>query len=203
MFNDEAKQLYSMRLAEKLWERIVVDIPNSDLQSVDEGKKTLNKTQFESIVEFFGGKFYCFEPEDDMVNEETAMLQMQEYLRIGYNGETVKGNSYFVKTDDNGHFEIGCFKYNIIDCAHELGHAFLDMGHVVVNKVLWSSSVQSESEYLVDTFSRSFIMPRDRFLRTVARYSDRNKCDITNVATAFGVEYMDAFIRGKELNSWD
>ena len=94
-------------------------------------------------------------------------------------------------------------RFNIIDASHELGHLFLDFETVEFDKVLWANGAQIESEYIVDTFSRAFVMPRERFMKIVSLYSYRNKCEIEKVAEAFGVPYISAYIRGKELHLWD
>jgi len=56
---------------------------------------------------------------------------------------------------------------------------------------------------VIDAFARAFVMPEERFKKVVQECSKNEKCDIHKVAEKFGVEYFDAYIRGRELNLWD
>lgn len=204
MNNDTPMTLYSMRLAESIWNNLVDDLQDEEITKIDRGESVFTESTFKTIIEFFKGKFLIFNENIKYSNEECdPEKRMLEHIKKEYNESEIKGNSYFVKTQKEKDFEIGCLRFNIIDASHELGHLFLDFETVEFDKVLWANGAQIESEYIVDTFSRAFVMPRERFMKIVSLYSYRNKCEIEKVAEAFGVPYISAYIRGKELHLWD
>lgn len=205
MNNDAPMILYSMRLAEGIWDNLVNDLQDEEITKIDKGESVLTESTFNKIIKFLKGKFIVFNNTFEEVanNECTPEEIMLDHLKSEYNENEIKGNSYFVKTKEGKDFEIGCLKFNIIDTSHELGHLFLDFEKVEFNKVLWSNGAQIASEYFVDAFSRAFTMPRERFMKIVSRYSYRNECEIEKVAVAFGVPYIYAYIRGRELHLWD
>lgn len=63
--------------------------------------------------------------------------------------------------------------------------------------------MENKSEEVVAVFSRAFVMPEERFKKIVLECSENEKCDIHKVAERFGVDYSDAYIRGRELGLWD
>lgn len=200
--NDLSMQMYSMRLGEYVWSKIVDEFNNETINKIDRGEDVLNENIFRQIIEFFGGSFEIFSNGclDDF---ESSKNEMKNHLFRKYNVNIIKGNSYFVKMSESNEFEIGCIVFNLMDCVHELGHLFLSLDSLTVNNVVWSEETNSKSEYLVDTFGRAFVMPRERFLKVVSKYTNVNKCDIKKVANDFGVEYLQAYVRGKELLLWD
>ena len=62
--------------------------------------------------------------------------------------------------------------------------------------------MEKKSE-VMDVFARAFVMSEERFKQVARECSENEKCDIHKVAEKFGVEYYDAYIRGKELGLWD
>ena len=90
-----------------------------------------------------------------------------------------------------------------MNILHELGHAFLDIKTARLGNLVWDDGSQFTSENMVNAFARAFAMPRDRFLKKVAEFTTRDQCDITKVAESFGVEYIHAYVRGKDLHLWD
>ncbi len=205
MYNDDlSMQMYSMRLGEYIWNKIVQKFNSEEINRIDKCEMALNESIIKQIICNFGGKFLNFSKntKNSDINPETIEQKMRKYLQEKYDEKDVKGSSYIVKTSNNS-FEIGCKYFKLMDCVHELGHLFLDLDRLKINKPIWSDESISKSEYMVDTFGRAFVMPRDRFLRIVTIHSESNKCDIYSVAETFGVEYIHAYIRGKELMLWD
>lgn len=203
--NDLSMQMYSMRLGEYIWSRIVETFECEEIKKIDKGENTLNEDIIKRIVDNLGGTFINFSAEHgDSVDEIKKIEQrMRAHLQEKYNEDKIKGNSYFVKTSEKKDFEIGCMFFKLMDCVHEIGHLFLNLDDLEINKPIWSDDSVSKSEYMVDTFGRAFVMPRERFLRVVAQHSELSECDIFGVAKTFGVEYIHAYIRGKELMLWD
>lgn len=205
MYNEDlSMQMYSMRLGEYIWNKIVQTFDCEDIKKIDNGEMVLNEKIIEQIIHNFGGTYVNFSRIIDNNGDDSEKIEqrMRGHLQEKYDEENIKGNSYFVKTSDNN-FEIGCKYFKLMDCVHELGHLFLNLDTLEINKPIWSDESISKSEYMVDTFGRAFVMPRDRFLRTVTIYSELSECDIYSVAKTFGVEYIHAYIRGKELMLWD
>lgn len=206
MYNEDlSMQMYSMRLGEYIWNKIVETFDCEDIKKIDNGEMVLNEKIIEQIIHNFGGTYVNFSRITDNSVEDLEKIEqrMRVHLQEKYDEENIKGNSYFVKTSDDNNFEIGCKHFKLMDCVHELGHLFLNLDTLEINKPIWSDESISKSEYMVDTFGRAFVMPRDRFLRIVTIYSELSECDIYSVAKTFGVEYIHAYIRGKELMLWD
>lgn len=208
MINDTPLDLYAIKIAENAWEKLVNEMDLPELKAVDKGLCTLNEEIMSKIIRYLKGTTKTFSLDNAIPNDEekvtSARNLMQKHLSASpFKQKAIKGDSYFVKTSDDNTFEIGYIRFNLMSILHELGHAFLDMHRVQVGEVLWNNNLQLQSETTVNAFSRAFAMPRERFLKKVAQYSTRDSCDISSVANSFGVEYIYAYIRGKELHLWD
>ena len=207
LVKDSPNYLYSSRMAESAWENLVNDMGDEEIKAVNNGEKTLNKSLVEKIIRFLGGEVVDFSDDavykDDESAYKSAKEKMSEYIKKEYSQQKVEADSYFVKTSDDYRFEIGYLRFKLMSVVHELGHAFLELKNAKLKCLNWDNGSQSTSENMANAFARAFVMPRDRFLKKVSEYSERGRCDILNVADSFGVDYIDAYVRGKELHLWD
>lgn len=207
MINDSPSFLYSIKVAENTWKKLVDDIHTPDIIEVDKGEKILDESLMKTIIEFLGGTVIDFSENIDEYDEEEsrkiAEQTMKEHLNNNFSQTEIKGDSYFVRTSEKHTFEIGYLKYKLMNVIHELGHAFLDIQTAKPRKLVWDDGSQWASETMVNAFARAFAMPRDRFLKKVSGCTTRGQCDILEVAKSFGVEYIHAYVRGKDLHLWD
>lgn len=207
LVKDSPNFLYSTRIAENAWERIVNGMGDRDIIEVDEGERTLDKTLVERIIKFLGGNFIDFSDGLNLTDEEKeyekAKEKMGKYIQDNYSQKEVEADSYFVRISDDYNFEIGYIKFKLMSVIHELGHAFLELKNAELKCLNWNDGSISKSENMTNAFARAFVMPRERFLKKVSENSKRGRCDILSVAKSFGVDYTHAYIRGKELHLWD
>lgn len=193
MYSNLPINLYSVKLAEQVWDYLVSHIGDEELTLIDKGESPLSENAFKKIIKYLNGEYLNFNNNSDKMKSNVEK----------YNESEVEGNSYFVKTSDDNKFEIGVLTFDVIEASHELGHVFLDINSVSINKVLWSTGSSKLSEFLVDSFCMAFVMPRERFLKIVSKFSRNNCCNIESVAKAFGIPYAFAYMRGQELLLWD
>ncbi|MBQ7975607.1 MAG: hypothetical protein IJ300_07990 [Clostridia bacterium] len=125
--------------------------------------------------------------------------EMKEHIKV-FNEFEVKGNSYLVKTNENC-YEIGMHRFDILGFIHELGH-IVQKEDMIINQIVWDGRTQNLEELRVDIFARSFWMPKKCFESVVTQNSCCGKCDVDAVANYFSVDYVDAFLRGKDLCIW-
>ena len=194
-------------MAEIAWEKVVNDMGDNDIVEVNEGRRSLDKTLVERIINFLGGDVVDFSDGLNAPNEKDeykqAKKKMREYIYKEYSQKEAKADSYFVRTSDDYKFEIGYLKFKLMSVIHELGHAFLELKYAKIKCLNWDDGSMSKSENMANAFARAFVMPRERFLKKVSENSERGRCDILSVAKSFGVDYTYAYIRGKELHLWD
>lgn len=207
MINDSPNFLYSIKVAEVTWKKLVDDINTPEIIAVDNGERILDEPLLRIIIEFFGGNVLDFSEKIEEVDEEiardAAKRNMEKHISDSFSQHEIKGDSYFVKTSDNHSFEIGYLKYKLMNVIHEFGHACLDIQKAQPKELIWDDGSQWSSETMVNAFARAFVMPRERFLNKVSQYTTRGQCDISKVANSFGVEYMHAYVRGKDLHLWE
>lgn len=194
-------------MAENAWEKVVNDMGDNDIIEVNEGRKSLDKTLVERIINFLGGDVVDFSDglnaTDEKDEYKQAKKKMQDYIYKEYSQKEAEADSYFVRTSDDYKFEIGYLKFKLMSVIHELGHAFLELKYAKIKCLNWDNGSMSKSENMANAFARAFVMPRERFLKKVSENSERGRCDILSVAESFGVDYTYAYIRGKELHLWD
>lgn len=212
-----AMQNYAMKLGEYVWDEILKKTEGSDLNKtlseINNGNSTLDQETVTDIIQKLGGTFIVFSDEyskekkesEKTSSEESVDDLMRKHLKEKFNVKSdICGDSYFVKLDEKAScFEIGCKRFNLMNSIHELGHLFLDADRCNVNCIIWDDGTLNQSEYLANAFARALIMPLKRFVEKVTMSSDNSGCNIFDVASFFGVEYTNAYIRGKELMLWN
>ena len=117
------------------------------------------------------------------------------------------------KTDDKS-FEIQLSsnsKNNAFIIAHELGHLFLHMGYRT-NLEVWKGQplkvYQSfntfKQEYQANAFAGELLMPKDKYVEQLNKYSKGKYIDVAKIAYYFNVSMANATNRGRFLGylSW-
>ena len=91
-------------------------------------------------------------------------------------------------------------EFDLVDIICSLSQAFLNMENVSTGNIIWRERADNISE----GFARSFIMPRERFLKIISNFTENNgkECNLEKVSKLFGVDFIDVYIRGKDFNLW-
>lgn len=122
-------------------------------------------------------------------------------------GQTEEHGDYIKKVDSKNAFLIhlnqeGTSRSIPIRVFHELGHAFLDIPEMEINEMRFYDG-NKRSDIQAELFMRSFIMPVDGFENIAKKCIKDGKFDVKKIADQYHVDYIDAMVRGKELNYWE
>lgn len=175
---NEVSNVYIERIAAAARRKVV------EQNIISENTRLYTQEMLESIIDFFGGKVFFDER----------------------NKPSETPNIYIRKTSGNG-FEIHSYSLKkpdelFMEIIHELGHAFIDLPSEKIGKK-YSCDGRGASDVQAERFARAFVMPPTDFIESAKQCLVAGKFDIEKIAKIYRVNYVDALIRGKELNYWE
>lgn len=142
------------------------------------------RSMLEKIVDFFGGKiiFENDEQTESKSNEKTYITKTAEESFEIHINKSEEPEKLFMKV------------------IHELGHAFITPMKVGDKQYC---DGRKSTDVQANLFARAFVMPAADFIESAKTCIVAGKFDIQKIADIYHVEYVDALIRGKELNYWE
>jgi hypothetical protein len=141
---------------------------------IDKNQRGMDEKNLRKIIELFGGEFKISEEE-----EPSATI-------------TKIGDGFCIEYTK---------KASVLQILHELGHALLHLDDMEEGETLHCNGIQ-DKDTKADFFAREYLMPRDIFEIAVIDNLNNDGCDIQNIATDYGISYIEALARGVELKIW-